>query len=184
MVWPQIVFQILPLVVLALLLVFIKRKILWRRFPWTLLSGGALLLLCAHEITYQVFGRNGASFRFGFTVIMVYALALTLLGESSGASRIPRLTERLYALEARLARLTAAPLPEGQTEFTVTLEAYPADRKLTVIKMITEITGVSLREAKHLVEGAPSTIKRRISKADAEAMVVRFDETGAKLEIT
>jgi hypothetical protein len=42
MVWPQIVFQILPLVILALLLIFIKRKILCRRFPWTLLIGGAL----------------------------------------------------------------------------------------------------------------------------------------------
>ena len=54
----------------------------------------------------------------------------------------------------------AAPVEE-QTEFTVTLKEYPADKKVTVIKVIRELTGLGLKEAKDLVEGVPSTVKER-----------------------
>jgi large subunit ribosomal protein L7/L12 len=60
----------------------------------------------------------------------------------------------------------AAAPAEEQTEFTVTLKEYPADKKVTVIKVIREITGLGLKEAKDLVEGAPSTVKEAVSKAD------------------
>ena len=60
----------------------------------------------------------------------------------------------------------AAPAAEEQTEFTVTLKAYPAEKKVTVIKVIREITGLGLKEAKDLVEGAPSQVKEAVSKAD------------------
>src|SRR6516165_452150 len=53
----------------------------------------------------------------------------------------------------------AAAPAEEKTEFTVTLKEYPADKKVTVIKVIREITGLGLKEAKDLVEGAPSTVK-------------------------
>ena len=56
------------------------------------------------------------------------------------------------------AAAAAAPVEE-KTEFTVTLKEYPADKKVTVIKVIREITGLGLKEAKDLVEGAPSTVK-------------------------
>jgi large subunit ribosomal protein L7/L12 len=83
----------------------------------------------------------------------------------------------------KIARLMAAPLPEGQAEFTVTLEKFPADKKIAIVKVIREITGLGIREAKDLIEDSPSTIKKGISKADAEAIIKRFDETGAKVEI-
>jgi hypothetical protein len=159
---PQIVLQILPLVVIAALLVFIKSKL-----PWNFFIGLGLLIFCTFELTARIFGTKGTSALFGFAIIMGYTLALALLGQNS-AHRPPRLTERLYALEAKLARLTAAPLPEGQVAFAVTLEAYPADRTLVVIKVVREITGLSLKDAKELVEGAPSVLKQGISKADAE----------------
>jgi large subunit ribosomal protein L7/L12 len=76
----------------------------------------------------------------------------------------------------------AAPVEE-QTEFTVTLKEYPADKKVTVIKVIREITGLGLKEAKDLVEGAPSTVKEGISKADVDTIKKKLEETGAKVEV-
>jgi large subunit ribosomal protein L7/L12 len=77
----------------------------------------------------------------------------------------------------------AAAAVEEQTEFTVTLKEYPADKKVTVIKVIREITGLGLKEAKDLVEGAPSTVKEAISKADVEVIKKKLEETGAKVEV-
>lgn len=76
------------------------------------------------------------------------------------------------------AAAAAAPAEE-QTEFTVSLKEYPADKKVTVIKVIREITGLGLKEAKDLVEGSPSTVKESVSKADAEAMKAKLEEVGA-----
>ena len=76
----------------------------------------------------------------------------------------------------------AAPVEE-KTEFTVTLKEYPADKKVTVIKVIREITGLGLKEAKDLVEGAPSTVKEAVSKADSETMKKKLEDAGAKVEI-
>ena len=78
----------------------------------------------------------------------------------------------------------AAAVVEEQTEFTVTLKEYPADKKVTVIKVIREITGLGLKEAKDLVEGAPSTVKEGISKADVETIKKKLEDTGAKVEGT
>jgi large subunit ribosomal protein L7/L12 len=72
---------------------------------------------------------------------------------------------------------------EEQTEFTVTLKEYPADKKVTVIKVIREITGLGLKEAKDLVEGVPSTVKEGISKADVDAIKKKLEEAGAKVEV-
>jgi large subunit ribosomal protein L7/L12 len=77
----------------------------------------------------------------------------------------------------------AAAAVEEQTEFTVTLKEYPADKKVTVIKVIREITGLGLKEAKDLVEGAPSTVKEAVSKADAETMKKKLEDAGAKVEV-
>jgi large subunit ribosomal protein L7/L12 len=76
----------------------------------------------------------------------------------------------------------AAPVEE-QTEFTVTLKEYPADKKVTVIKVIREITGLGLKEAKDLVEGVPSLVKEGIAKADVEVIKKKLEETGAKVEV-
>ena len=80
------------------------------------------------------------------------------------------------------AAAAAAPVEE-QTEFTVTLKEYPADKKVTVIKVIRELTGLGLKEAKDLVEGAPSTVKEGVSKADSETMKKKLEDAGAKVEV-
>jgi large subunit ribosomal protein L7/L12 len=77
----------------------------------------------------------------------------------------------------------AAAPAEEQTEFTVTLKEYPADKKVTVIKVIREITGLGLKEAKDLVEGAPSTVKEGISKPDVETIKKKLEDVGAKVEV-
>jgi large subunit ribosomal protein L7/L12 len=80
------------------------------------------------------------------------------------------------------AAAAAAPVEE-KTEFTVTLKEYPADKKVTVIKVIRELTGLGLKEAKDLVEGAPSTVKEAVSKADSETMKKKLEDAGAKVEV-
>src|SRR5580658_10145532 len=77
----------------------------------------------------------------------------------------------------------AAAPAEEQTEFTVTLKEYPADKKVTVIKVVREITGLGLKEAKDLVEGVPSTVKEGISKPDVETIKKKLEDVGAKVEV-
>ena len=76
----------------------------------------------------------------------------------------------------------AAPVVEEQTEFTVTMTSFGAN-KVGVIKVIREITGLGLKEAKDLVEGVPSQVKDGIPKADAEAIKKKLEEAGAAAEI-
>jgi len=76
----------------------------------------------------------------------------------------------------------AAPAAEAQTEFTVTMTEFGAN-KVGVIKVIREITGLGLKEAKDLVEGAPSTVKEAIPKADAETIKKKLEDAGAKAAI-
>ena len=76
----------------------------------------------------------------------------------------------------------AAPAAEAQTEFTVTMTEFGAN-KVGVIKVIREITGLGLKEAKDLVEGAPSTVKEGIPKADAERIKTKLEAAGAKAVI-
>ena len=76
----------------------------------------------------------------------------------------------------------AAPAVEEKTEFDVVLKSFGA-KKLDVIKVIREITGLGLKEAKDLVESAPKTIKEGISKEDAEALKAKIAATGAEVEV-
>ena len=76
----------------------------------------------------------------------------------------------------------AAAVVEEQTEFTVLLENFGAN-KVGVIKAVREITGLGLKEAKDLVDGAPKPVKEGISKADAEAAKKKLEDAGAKAEI-
>ena len=76
----------------------------------------------------------------------------------------------------------AAAVVEEQTEFTVKLTDFGAN-KVNVIKVVREITGLGLKEAKDLVEGVPSTVKEGISKADSEALKKKLEDAGAKVEI-
>jgi len=71
---------------------------------------------------------------------------------------------------------------EEKTEFDVLLAEVGAN-KVSVIKVVREITGLGLKEAKDLVDGAPKTVKEALSKADAEAAVKKLTEAGAKAEL-
>jgi large subunit ribosomal protein L7/L12 len=75
----------------------------------------------------------------------------------------------------------AAPVEE-QTEFTVVLAAI-GDKKIEVIKEVRAITGLGLKEAKDLVEGAPKPVKEGVNKADSEAMKKKLEAVGAKVEL-
>ncbi len=77
----------------------------------------------------------------------------------------------------------AAEEVEEKTEFDVVLKAYPADVKIKVIKVVREQLGLGLKEAKELVDGAPSTLKEGIAKEDAEKLAAAFKELGAEIEI-
>src|SRR6187551_2421595 len=77
----------------------------------------------------------------------------------------------------------AAAPAEEQTEFAVTLKEYPADKKVTVIKVIREITGLGLKEAKDLVEGVPALIKDAVAKADVDAIKKKLEDAGAKVAV-
>ena len=76
----------------------------------------------------------------------------------------------------------AATAVEEKTEFNVMLASF-GDNKVNVIKVVREITGLGLKEAKDLVESVPSAIKEGISKADADAVKKKLEEAGAKVEI-
>ena len=76
----------------------------------------------------------------------------------------------------------AAPVAEEQTEFTVVLSEVGAN-KVSVIKAVRELTGLGLKEAKDLVDGAPKNVKEGIAKADAEAALKKLVEAGATAEI-
>ena len=76
----------------------------------------------------------------------------------------------------------AAPAAEEKTSFDVELTNFGAE-KIKVIKVIREITGLGLKEAKELVDGAPSMVKEGMSKADAEAMKAKLEEVGATITL-
>lgn len=73
----------------------------------------------------------------------------------------------------------AAPVAEA-TEFEVILDEVPADKKIGVIKVVREVTGLGLKEAKELVEGAPKSVKKPVSKAEAETIVKQIKDAGGK----
>lgn len=83
---------------------------------------------------------------------------------------------------APAAGAAAAPAAEEQTEFDVILTSAGA-AKINVIKVVREVTGLGLKEAKDLVDGAPKSVKEKISKADAEALKAKLVEAGASVDV-
>ena len=86
------------------------------------------------------------------------------------------------AVAAPAAAGAAAPAAEEKTEFTVVLTAA-GEKKVEVIKVVRAATGLGLKEAKDLVDGAPKPVKEGIAKADAEALKKQLEEAGAKVEL-
>lgn len=83
---------------------------------------------------------------------------------------------------APAAGAAAAPAAEEKTEFAVVLTAA-GEKKVEVIKVVRAATGLGLKEAKDLVDGAPKTVKEGLSKADAEALKKQLEDAGAKVEL-
>lgn len=86
------------------------------------------------------------------------------------------------AVAVAAAPADAAPAAEEKTEFDVVLKA-PGANKINVIKIVKEATGLGLKEAKELVDGAPKAVKEGISKDDAEALKTKLAEAGAEVEL-
>ncbi len=86
------------------------------------------------------------------------------------------------AVAAAGAAAAAAPVEE-KTEFSVVLKAAPADKKIGVIKVVREATGLGLKEAKDLVEGAPKEVKGGVNKDEAEKIKKALVEAGAEVEV-
>lgn len=79
----------------------------------------------------------------------------------------------------------AAPVEEVEekTEFDVILEEYPADKKISILKVVRELTGLGLKEAKDLVEAVPKAVKEGTNKDDAENTKKKLEEAGAKVSV-
>lgn len=86
------------------------------------------------------------------------------------------------AVAAAPAAGAAAPVVEEQTEFDVIL-AEAGEKKINVIKVVRELTGLGLKEAKDLVDGAPKPVKEKVAKEEAEAIKAKLVEAGAKVEV-
>ena len=87
------------------------------------------------------------------------------------------------AVAAAPAAAGAAPAEEGASEVNVILASVPADKKIAVLKEVRAITGLGLKEAKDLVDGAPKPIKEGVKKEDADAIKKQLEEAGATVEI-
>ena len=119
---------------------------------------------------------------------------ITALIEEVKGLTVLELSELVHALEeefgvsaaamaAPAAGGAAAPAAEEKTEFDVVLTGFDAAAKIKVIKVVREITGLGLAEAKAAVEGTPKTLKEALSKEDAEAMKAKVEEAGGKVEL-
>ncbi len=103
-------------------------------------------------------------------------------------SELVHAVEDEFGVSAAAAVAVAGPVADGasaaaeQTEFDVVLKSAGAE-KIKVIKAVREITGLGLKEAKALVDGAPKTLKEAVSKDDAEAIKAKLTEVGAEVEV-
>ena len=111
---------------------------------------------------------------------------VTAMIEEIKGLTVLELSELVHALEEEFgvsAAAIAAPAAEEKTDFDVVLAGFDAAAKIKVIKVVREITGQGLAEAKATVEGAPSTLKEAVSKDEAEALKKQIEEAGGKVEL-
>ena len=87
------------------------------------------------------------------------------------------------AVAAAPAAAAAAPAEDEASEVNVILASVPADKKIAVLKEVRAITGLGLKEAKDLVDGAPKAVKEQVKKEDAEAIKKQLEAAGATVEI-
>ncbi len=118
---------------------------------------------------------------------------VTAMIEEVKALTVLELSELVHALEEEFGvsaaamaagpAAGAAPAAEEKTEFDVVLAGFDAAAKIKVIKVVREITGLGLAEAKAAVEGTPKTLKEGLSKDEAEEMKKKVEEAGGKVEL-
>ena len=117
---------------------------------------------------------------------------ITALIEEVKGLTVLELSELVHALEEEFGvsaaamaapAAAAAPAAEEKTEFDVVLAGFDAAAKIKVIKVVREITGLGLAEAKAAVESAPKALKEGVSKDEAEELKKKLEEAGAKVEI-
>ena len=117
---------------------------------------------------------------------------ITAMIEEIKGLTVLELSELVHALEEEFGvsaaamaapAAAAAPAAEEKTEFDVVLTGFDAAAKIKVIKVVREITGQGLAEAKATVEGAPKALKEGVSKEDAENFKKQLEEAGAKVEL-
>lgn len=111
-----------------------------------------------------------------------YIKGLTLIEAAELVKELEEIFGVSAAAPVAVAAAAAAPAAEAQTEFEVILKSG-GDNKLNVIKEVRAITGLGLKEAKDLVEGAPKSIKSGVSKAEAEDLQKKLTAAGAAVEI-
>mgnify|MGYP000074340105 CR=1 FL=1 len=97
-------------------------------------------------------------------------------------SELQTILKEEYGIEPAAAAVAVAAAAEEKTSFDVILKAAGGE-KLKVVKLVKELTGLGLKEAKELVDGAPSTVKEGLAKADAEALAAQLKEVGAEVEL-
>jgi large subunit ribosomal protein L7/L12 len=115
----------------------------------------------------------------GMTVLELSELVKALEEEFGVSAAAP---VAVAAAPVAGAPAAAAPAEAEQTEFDVILKSA-GDKKIQVIKVVREITGLGLKEAKDLVDGAPKPVKEKVSREDAEAIKAKLVEAGAEVEI-
>lgn len=107
-------------------------------------------------------------------------------------SELKKALEEHWGVEAAAGAVAVAAAPaaggeaaaeEEATDFAVTLEEAPADKKIAVIKIVREITGLGLKEAKEMVESAPKPVKDSAPKAEADEIKKKLEEAGAKVSL-
>ncbi len=105
------------------------------------------------------------------------------------ANELAQVLEEEYGIKPAATAVAAAPAAEAageaaeeQTEFTVVLKS-PGGNKIAVIKEVRALTGLGLKEAKELVDGAPNNIKEGVDKAEAESIKEKLSEAGAEVEL-
>ena len=111
---------------------------------------------------------------------------ITAMIEEIKGLTVLELSELVHALEEEFgvsAAAMAAPAAEEKTDFDVILTGFDAAQKIKVIKVVREVMGLGLAEAKAAVEGAPTTMKEALSKEDAEALKKQVEEVGGKVEL-
>ena len=107
---------------------------------------------------------------------------ITAMIEEVKTLTVLELAELVHALEEEFGVSAAAAAEEEKTEFDVVLKAAGAN-KIAVIKVVRALTGLGLKEAKEMVDGAPKTLKEAVSKDEAEEMKKKLEEAGGKVEL-